>query len=101
MTVLMTLRVRGDASKVEELAAESPGTLQTIVERAKEHGVISHRFYGNSDEVLVVDEWPSEEAFQAFFHASPDIGEVMQRAGVTSEPEITFWRKLDSKDEVG
>jgi hypothetical protein len=50
---------------------------------------------------LSFDECPSEEAFNAFYQASPDIGGIMQRAGVTSKPEITFWRKLDTKDEVG
>jgi heme-degrading monooxygenase HmoA len=99
--VIMTLRVRGDATKVEALAAEDPTVLQKIVDRAKEHGVISHRFYGTEEEVLVVDEWPNPEAFRAFFDASPEIRGVMDRAGVTSEPEIVFWRKLDTHDDVG
>jgi len=25
----------------------------------------------------------------------------MDRAGVTTQPEITYWRKLDTKDDVG
>lgn len=49
----------------------------------------------------MVDEWPSAEAFQAFFDASPEIRGVMERAGVTSQPEIVFWRKLDTNDDVG
>jgi heme-degrading monooxygenase HmoA len=101
MSVLVTLRVRGEATKLEALAAEYPSLLQKIVDRAKEHGVISHQFYGTEKEVLVVDEWPSAEAFQAFFEASPEIRGVMERAGVTTEPEITFWRKLETHDEVG
>ena len=101
MSVIMTLRVNGDASKVEEQAAENPEVMKTIIERAKEHGVISHTFYGNDKEVLVVDEWPNEESFHAFFKASPDIGPIMQRAGATSQPEITFYRKLETNDQVG
>jgi heme-degrading monooxygenase HmoA len=97
----MTLRVGGDGTKIEAIASEDPAVLQKIVDRAKEHGLISHRFFGTEDEILVVDEWPSAEAFQAFFDASPEIPEVMDRAGVTSQPEIKFWRKLDTKDEVG
>jgi hypothetical protein len=26
---------------------------------------------------------------------------MMGAAGVTSEPEVTFWRKLETNDEVG
>jgi heme-degrading monooxygenase HmoA len=98
VSVIVTLRVRGDATKIE---AEDQTVLQKISDRAKEHGVIYHRFYGTQDEVLVVDEWPSPDAFQAFFDASPEIRGVMERAGVTSEPEIVFWRKLDTHDDVG
>jgi hypothetical protein len=49
---------------------------------------------------MVLDEWPDEESFQRFFAAHPEIGELMGQVGVTSEPTITFWRKLDTHDEV-
>lgn len=62
--------------------------------------MISHRFYGSDDEILVVDEWPDQESFQRFFGAHPEIGELMGQVGVTSEPTISFWRKLDTHDEV-
>jgi heme-degrading monooxygenase HmoA len=101
VSVLMTLRVRGDGTKVEAFASEDPSLLPKVVDRAKEYGLISHRFYGTEEEILVVDEWPTEKAFQTFFEASPEIRGVMERAGVTTEPEIKFWRKLDTKDEVG
>ncbi len=97
----MTLRVAGDAGKVEALAENKPEMMQSIVDRAQGHGLISHRFYGNEGAVMVIDEWPSEEAFQKFFTETPQIAEIMREAGVTTEPEITFWRVLDTKDEVG
>jgi heme-degrading monooxygenase HmoA len=64
-------------------------------------GCIAHHFYGNEDEVLVVDEWPDEASFHAFFDASPDIAAMMGAAGVNTAPGITAWRKLDTGDEVG
>ena len=100
MSVVMTLRVTADAKKIEELATDDPALLKTIIERAKQHGVISHRFYGNDTEVLVVDEWPDEASFQAFFAASPDIGKLMEVAGA-GEPAVTFWRELDTAERVG
>jgi hypothetical protein len=49
---------------------------------------------------MVVDEWPDEESFHTFFQASPEIAGYMEAAGVTSEPVITFWRPLDTNDDV-
>jgi hypothetical protein len=98
MSVLVTLRVQGDATKLEQ---EDPELMRGIVERAKECGVISHRFWGSDQELLVVDEWPDEGSFQKFFASSPDIAGMMERAGVKTEPEVRFWRKLDTGDDVG
>ena len=102
MSVVMTLRVVGDGTATEKLAAEDPTLFTNIVDRARDLGVISHRFYASDNEILVVDEWPSPEAFQHFFDENaPEIQKIMKTAGVTSEPEITFWRKLDTGDDVG
>ena len=49
MSVLMTLRVTGDPKGIE---ATAPQTLKAIVDRAKAHGVIRHRFYGSDNEIL-------------------------------------------------
>ena len=51
---------------------------------------------------MVVDEWPDPESFQSFFaEARSEIEPMMRDVGATSEPEVTFWRKLESHDEVG
>ena len=96
--MLMTLRVSGNPKGVE---AFDPAVLKTIADRAVEHGVLRHRFYGTDDEVLVVDEWPDEASFRAFFDASPEIKDLMDEAGVTSEPTVEFWRELDTDDAIG
>jgi quinol monooxygenase YgiN len=98
MSVLMTLRVTGDPKAIETADQQM---LDTVVERAKEHGLISHHFFGSDNEVLVVDEWPDEASFKAFFDSSPEIGEMMAAAGVTSQPTIEYWRPLDVNDSVG
>jgi quinol monooxygenase YgiN len=102
MSVIMTLRTTGDVKKLEERAAANPEAMQAIVDRAKEHGVIAHRFYGNDDgKLMVVDEWPDEASFQRFFEEErEEIGRLMGEIGA-GEPEITFWRKLETHDEVG
>jgi quinol monooxygenase YgiN len=101
MSVIMTLRVTGDPAKLERLAAENPETIRGISERAKQQGLIAHRFYGAENEIMVVDEWPDAESFQRFFESEQaEIGPMMEQVA-TSEPTITFWRKLDTKDDVG
>ena len=103
MSVIMTLRVHGDPKELEQRAAANPDAIRAISDRAKAHGLIAHRFYGSEDgEIMVVDEWPDPESFQSFFaEARSEIEPMMRDVGATSEPEVTFWRKLESHDEVG
>jgi hypothetical protein len=103
MSVIMTLRVHGDPKELERRAAANPDAIRAISDRAKAHGVIAHRFYGSEDgEIMVIDEWPDPESFQSFFaEARSEIEPLMREVGATSEPEVTFWHKLESHDEVG
>jgi heme-degrading monooxygenase HmoA len=97
----MTLRAVGQPDELERRATANPEGMQAIIRSAKEHGVISHRFYGTSDrDIMVLDEWESEEAFHAFFAANPQIQDLMAEVGVSAPPEIKFWRKLDTHDDV-
>ena len=101
MSVIMTLRVQGDPKKLEEMAASNPDSIRSIADQAVENGLIAHRFYGSENEILVIDEWPDQESFQTFFDGASDrIGPMMEQVA-TGEPVITFWRKLDTKDDVG
>ena len=103
MSVLMTFIARGDVAELERRAAADPDAMKSIADRAKEHGLIAHRFYGSEDgRIMVVDEWPDPESFQRFFDAlRSEIEPMMQAVGVTAEPEVTFWRKLETHDDVG
>lgn len=100
MSVIMMLRVKADPARLQEFINSDASRWQTINARAKDLGAIHHQFLGSPDgaEVVVLDEWESPEAFQKFFESSPEIPTIMQEAGVTSEPEITFWHKLDTDD---
>jgi hypothetical protein len=103
MSVIMTLQVSGDSGKLESIAVDDPDRMRGIADRAKEHGVIAHRFYASDDgQIMVVDEWPDAESFQAFFEGSrAEIEPLMGEIGATAEPEVTFWRKLETRDEIG
>jgi hypothetical protein len=103
MSVIMTLRVKGNAEELERRAAENPDAIRAISDRAKQLGMTAHRFYGSDDGwIMVVDEWPDPQSFGAFWESErAAIEPLMQEIGVTTEPEVTFWRKLESHDEVG
>jgi len=101
MSVIVTLRVPGDPKAVERTAQEDPERMQRITDLAKSHGLIAHRFYGSEGQIMVIDEWPDAESFQRFFaEAEPDVAPMMQ-AVAQGEPEITFWTKLDTRDDIG
>ena len=103
MSVIMTMRLKADPKKLEEIAGQDPDRMQSIVDAAKEAGLIAHRFYGSDDgQVMVIDEWPDAQSFQRFFgEQSSNIQPLMEESGVQSEPEVTFWQKLETGDDVG
>jgi quinol monooxygenase YgiN len=102
MSVIVTLDIDGDPAQLEAHAAAKPEAMRAIADRATGHGLIAHRFYGSDGRIIVIDEWPDEQSFQAFFsEAAGDIEPLMNAAGVTSEPRVTSWRKLETHDEVG
>lgn len=100
MAILMTLKVPADSDKLLQFTKDNPDALPNIADKAKPYGIISHRFYASGGDILVVDEWPDEASFHAFFAASPEIQDVIAAAGATAEPEVTFWTKLDTGDEI-
>jgi heme-degrading monooxygenase HmoA len=103
MSVIMTLRASADAAKIEASAADDPSRMQAIIAKAREHGLIAHRFYATDDgEIMVLDEWPDAESFQAFFAETEDeIGPMMAGADLQGEPEISFWHELNTNDQFG
>ncbi|HVA73251.1 MAG TPA: hypothetical protein VNF71_01625 [Acidimicrobiales bacterium] len=103
MPVLMTMRVAGDPKKLEEQGVNGRDALDSIMESAKKHGIIAHRFYGSDDgQIMVVDLWPDPQSFQKFFEENgARIQPLIQATGAQGEPEVTFWHELDMPDKVG
>jgi quinol monooxygenase YgiN len=103
MSVILTLRMEGDPAKVEEYAAANSELLQGVVEIAKGHGLIAHRFFGSDDgKIMVIDEWPDPDSFQAFFsEAGPQIQEFTSAAGISNVGQPEFWRVLETHDKYG
>src|SRR6266568_7233314 len=104
MSVIMTLQGTGDPKGLEEFANANTDKMQAVLEAAKKHGLIAHRFYGSDDggRLMVLDEWPDRQSFESFFREQEaEIGPMMEAAGVTSQPEANFWNQLATHDEFG
>jgi heme-degrading monooxygenase HmoA len=101
MTVLMILRVKADPARLEKIARGDSSPLLTLRDRGQSRGATRHRFFATEDEVIVVDEWPSEEAFRQFLADSPEIPQLIAHAGATALPDITFARQLELGDDIG
>lgn len=99
MSVLVTMRVKGDTEQFRRFAAENGDKLREISGEARTRGCLHHRFGVGEDFVLVVDEWESPEQFQQFFEGNAQIEEVMRASGAQSEPELSFSDAIETADQ--
>jgi heme-degrading monooxygenase HmoA len=100
MSVIVILRIPGNPGDLEAYAAGPGGeVMRRIAEAGKAAGAIRHTFAGSDNEVLVIDEWPDEQSFQAFFASQPEIADVMRGGGAQGPPETNFYRKLSTPDQ--
>jgi hypothetical protein len=94
MYVMMTLEAAGDPKALEQYAADNKENMRRVLEAAKRHGLIAHRFYGSDDggRLMVLDEWPDRQSFESFFREQEaGIRPMFEAAGVTAQIEPTFW----------
>ena len=97
MSVIMAMQVAGDPKAVEQFASDNTEKARSILEAAKRHGLIAHRFYGSEDggSVMVLDEWPDRQSFESFFQEQEsEMRPSFEAARVTAQIEPTFWREL-------
>lgn len=98
MSVMMVLRVKADVGAFERYAEENSETLDRIAGEGRSAGAIHHLFSASDDEIVVIDEWPDQETFQGFFESQTEIPDVMAAAGAQGEPEISFYRVIETSD---
>jgi hypothetical protein len=99
MSVIVIVRIKGNPADLERYAAGPGGeVMKRIGDAGRDAGAVRHTFAGGDGEVLVVDEWPDEQSFNAFFANQPQIADVMRDGGAKGAPEVSFYRKLDTPD---
>ena len=104
MSVIMTFQVVGDPKALEQFTSDNTKKAQDVLEAAKRHGLIAHRFYGSDDggSLMVLDEWPDRQNFESFFREQEsEIRPMFEAAQVTAQIEPTFWRELATHDAYG
>ena len=104
MSVIMVQQVTADPNALEEFTAANQEAVRSILEAAKNHGLIGHRFYGSEDgsKVLILDEWPDRESFESFAEEqAPQIEPMFEAARATETSEPMFWRELTTHDAFG
>jgi len=99
MSIFVILRAPGDPDTFERYTNDNADMVLKIAQAGKDAGAIRHAFGGGEGEIVVLDEWPDEGAFQKFFDSQPEIATLMRNGGVTGAPAFTFYRKLDTPDE--
>jgi hypothetical protein len=101
VSVIMMLRMQTDPALIERVASEQGDAIRAVSQRGQAAGAIHHAFYAGDDgAAYVIDEWDSPESFRSFFESEqPNIGPLMQAAGVEGEPEIRFFEKLSTGDD--
>jgi hypothetical protein len=104
MSVIIVQEVAADPNGFEQFASANKETVQSVIEGAKKHGLIAHRFYGSEDgsKVLVVDEWPDRQSFESFAQEQASrIEPMFEAAGATEVSQPTYWRELTTNDAFG
>ena len=98
MSVFVMLHVPGDPNTFEKYAANNTDLMRRVAEAGRAAGAIHHAFGAADGEIVVIDEWPSEAAFKAFFDSQPDIPTIMREGGAQGAPTVVVYRKLDTPD---
>jgi hypothetical protein len=104
MSIIMTLQVSGDPQGMERFASENQDAMRAVLDAATRHGLIAHRFYGSDDGsmLMVLDEWPDRDSFEAFFREQESqIRPMFEAVRATSEPQPLYWRELETHDAFG
>ncbi|MEV6522192.1 hypothetical protein AB0M43_09645 [Longispora sp. NPDC051575] len=99
MSVIMMLRQKADPAALEQYASSHADQMLRVAEAGRSKGAIHHYFAAGDGEIVVIDEWPTEEAFREFFASQSEIPEIMKGAGAQGRPEVSIFRKITTPDE--
>ena len=96
MSVIVVARFSvSDVGKAAEWARAHAEVPEDITAYGKSLGQIGHRMFTDGKDLVVIDEWPNADTFNAFFAGATRMGEFLSGAGIIGEPEATILEPLD------
>jgi len=99
MSVLITVKIKGDPAAFRQALADRADEFVKISDSGRTAGAVHHRFGLGDGFVLVVDEWESVEQFQQFF-SDPALQSFIGSVGGAPEPpELTVSEAVASPDQ--
>ncbi|MBV8949559.1 MAG: hypothetical protein JOZ99_01695 [Actinobacteria bacterium] len=99
MSVIVVGRMSVDPKNVEKLWNERRADFEAVAREARAAGATHHRWGFGDDHVVIIDEWPTAEAFDRFFSSQAKIADLMATAGVAGPPEFTIVEARRGPDE--
>jgi hypothetical protein len=96
VTVIARFNV-ADVDKSVAWVRANPSIPDEITAYAKSLGQLGHRILTADGDLVVLDEWPTAEAFTTFFATAPRMADFLAGAGIQGEPAISM---LDSIDDI-
>jgi quinol monooxygenase YgiN len=98
MTVLVTMKVKGDTEQFRRWLETDADRLRELAKSAQAAGCLHHRFGVGDGYVTMMDEWQSAEAFQTFI-SSDEIVAAMRDGGAQAAPEVDITEAVASPDQ--
>jgi heme-degrading monooxygenase HmoA len=99
MTVRVIGRLSADPGLMEKLFAERKDDFVSVQKDSIQRGAKHHEFLNAGNELMILDEWESAEAFQSFFADQPIIASIMGELGVAGPPTFEVYEVMDSPDK--
>jgi hypothetical protein len=98
MSVCVIIKLKANPADLAALFTSQHDVFVDVSQEGRRQGAAHHLFAAGDGEVVIVDEWPSAEAFEGFFHGEERVAKLMADGGVQGAPEISIYEILDSPD---
>ncbi|CAB4706117.1 unannotated protein [freshwater metagenome] len=94
MAIVVTVRIEATLEQIATADRLEPGLYDEIIALAREHGMLSHRRVYRDGAVMDIDEWPSEEARDAFRAVAQPLITRMGAARGTKPSAAEIWHDM-------
>ena len=100
MTAIVITRLKSHAADWERATRSRPGEFDVLSEMAKAEGCLHHRVAVSDDDrdVILIDEWPDEEAYNRFA-LNPTVIDLLQGLALQDPPETDYYRSIKDPAE--